>query len=152
MHQMRLITHGSSEYQEMVALRDEILLRPLGLHFAEKYLQQETGDILIGCFELSTDLTGLPLIGCCILTPIDGELVQLRQMAVRKELQRSGIGRELMEFAETKARDQAFQTLMMHARKTAVPFYERLGYLVAGEEFLEVGIPHLEMRKLLGSS
>jgi predicted GNAT family N-acyltransferase len=38
---------------------------------------------------------------------------------------------------------------MMHARKTAVPFYERIGYQVAGEEFLEVGIPHYEMRKLL---
>ncbi|MGH2645190.1 MAG: GNAT family N-acetyltransferase, partial [Chitinophagaceae bacterium] len=143
----RLLEYGGCDYQEMVKLRDEILRKPLGLHFTEKYLQQEMNDILIGCFR--TDDEKPSIIGCCVLSPIDDELIQLRQMAVRENLQRSGIGKEILEFAEKESLKNSFSTLMMYARKTAVPFYERSGYHVLGEEFLEVGIPHYEMRKRL---
>jgi predicted GNAT family N-acyltransferase len=37
----------------------------------------------------------------------------------------------------------------MHARKTAVGFYEKLGYKRIGNEFLEVTIPHYAMEKAL---
>lgn len=150
MHEIRLIQYDSEAYREMVALRDEVLRRPLGLHFTESYLSQEVADILIGCY--GADPGDTSLRGCCMLSPVDEELVQLRQMAVREDLQRGGIGGELMAFAEQKARESGFRTIMMNARKTAVPFYERLGYRVAGDEFLEVGIPHLEMTKELMQS
>lgn len=149
MYHIRLLEYGSDDYREMINLRDEILRKPLGLHFTEKYLQQEVNDILIGCFETNEKQQEGSLIGCCVLSPIDEELVQLRQMAVRESLQRSGVGKEMMEFAEEQSRKSGFSTLMMHARKTAVPFYDRLGYRMVGEEFLEVSIPHYEMRKAL---
>lgn len=147
MHQIRLLEYGSREYRDMVKLRDEILRKPLGLHFTQKYLQQEITDIHIGCFESGQEEESI--IGCCVLSPVDDELVQLRQMAVRKDFQRGGIGREMLDFAEDESLSNNFTTLMMHARKTAVPFYERAGYHIVGEEFLEVGIPHYEMRKKL---
>jgi predicted GNAT family N-acyltransferase len=145
MHEIRLIRYDSDAYREMVVLREEILRRPLGLHFTAAYLAQEIDDVLVGCYGTGPGDTAL--MGCCILSPVDEELVQLRQMAVREEMQRGGIGRELMEFAERKAAELGFLTLMMHARKVAVPFYERLGYRAVGDEFLEVGIPHMEMTK-----
>jgi predicted GNAT family N-acyltransferase len=37
----------------------------------------------------------------------------------------------------------------MHARKSAVGFYEKLGYHIASEEFMEVNIPHYMMEKML---
>ncbi len=37
----------------------------------------------------------------------------------------------------------------MHARKTAVGFYEKLGYFSTGGEFEEVTIPHNIMEKKL---
>ena len=52
-------------------------------------------------------------------------------------------------FAENVARDLGYRKLCMHARKTALGFYEKLGYTVAGEEFLEVTIPHFTMEKAL---
>lgn len=146
---IRLLEYGSGDYDEMVQLRDEILRKPLGLYFTEKYLQQEINDMLIGCFDIDEMQVEHALIGCCVLSPVDDELIQLRQMAVRENVQRSGIGRDIMRYAEEEALKNGFTTLMMHARKTAVPFYERLGYRPAGEEFLEVSIPHLEMRKKL---
>ncbi len=41
---------------------------------------------------------------------------------------------------------------MMHARATAVGFYERLAYRRVGGEFLEEGIAHVRMEKALAVS
>ncbi|EWS62421.1 hypothetical protein Y695_04353 [Hydrogenophaga sp. T4] len=38
---------------------------------------------------------------------------------------------------------------MLHAQRSAVGFYERLGYLARGASFEEAGIEHLEMFKPL---
>jgi predicted GNAT family N-acyltransferase len=39
--------------------------------------------------------------------------------------------------------------MVMHARKSALGFYEKLGYTPEGDEFEEVTIPHYLMRKKL---
>ncbi|WP_291949135.1 GNAT family N-acetyltransferase [Chitinophaga sp.] len=144
----RILEYGSCDYHDMVALRDEILRKPLGLTFSEEYLQQEINDVLIGAFYTENEKT--TLVGCCILSPTENQdIVQLRQMAVSSILQGKGIGRDIIIYAENIARNDGFKTLMMHARKEAAGFYEKLGYSIAGKEFTEVGIPHYEMQKNL---
>ena len=138
---MKFIDHGSPEYKEMVALRMEILRKPLGLSFNEEDLAKEKDDILLGAFEDDK------LVACCILTRISAETCKLRQMAVHQKMQRNGIGAALMNFAENVARDAGFRSMIMNARKTAQGFYEKLGYKADGNEFIEVTIPHYEMRK-----
>lgn len=138
---LKFIDHGSPEYKEMVALRMEILRKPLGLSFNEEDLAKEKDDILLGAFEDDK------LVACCILTRISAETCKLRQMAVHQKMQRNGIGAALMNFAENVARDAGFRSMIMNARKTAQGFYEKLGYKADGNEFIEVTIPHYEMRK-----
>ena len=74
---------------------------------------------------------------------------RLRQMAVLNDLQGKGIGRALMNFAENIARDRGFRTICMHARSNAVGFYEKVGYRIVGDQFMEVTIPHYVMEKKL---
>jgi N-acetylglutamate synthase-like GNAT family acetyltransferase len=143
----RIIEYGSCDYQAMVALRDVILRKPLGLTFSPEYLQQEMNDYLIGCYKKENDTE--ILIGCCILSPVNATTVQLRQMAVDEAYQGRGIGSGIISFAEQQAVQNGFTTLMMHARKTAAGFYEKLGYRIKGNEFTEVGIAHYEMSKAL---
>ncbi|THU37316.1 GNAT family N-acetyltransferase [Niastella caeni] len=140
---LKIIDHGSREYQQMVQLRNDILRRPLGLQFTPEELEKEKEEILIGAFEEEK------MLGCCMLIKEDPASVRLRQMAVLNNLQGKGIGRALMQFAENIARDRGFQKITMHARKTAVGFYEKLGYNVCGQEFEEVTIPHYIMEKRL---
>jgi GNAT superfamily N-acetyltransferase len=140
---LKIIEFGSPSYEKMVELRFQILRNPLGLTFDEADLDKEKEDILIGFFE-EEDIEG-----CCILTPDDKTNIRLRQMAVLSGLQRKGIGRVIMNFAENIARDRGYKTMHMHARKSAVGFYEKLGYQIVGDEFEEVTIPHYEMQKAL---
>lgn len=147
MYTLRIIEYGSCDYQDMVSMRDNVLRRPLGLTFTQKQLQQEINDVLIGCFNTAADKS--ELIGCCILTPVDEDTVQLRQMAVTPPLQKKGIGSKLLAFAEDQARNDGFHTLMMHARKPVVSFYQHQGYIITGDEFNEAGVPHYKMSKAL---
>ena len=70
-------------------------------------------------------------------------------MAVFSGLQGKGIGKVLLQFAENIARDRGYKKIIMHARKTAVGFYEKLGYKITSPEFEEVTIPHYVMEKSL---
>jgi len=138
-----MIDHGTKEYQQMVNLRNEILRKPLGLSFTKEELEHEKDDILMGAFEDDK------LLGCCLLTRMDAKTIRLRQMAVPNSMQGKGVGRALMIFAENIARDLGYKKLCMHARKTAVGFYQKLGYGISGDEFVEVTIPHYVMEKAL---
>jgi len=140
---LKIIDHGSKEYKQMIKLREDILRRPLGLSFDEKELEEEKDNMLIGAFEDED------MLGCCMLVEEKPGTVRLRQMAVLNNLQGKGIGRALMTFAENLARDHGYKILYMHARKNAIGFYEKMGYKVASDEFIEITIPHFVMEKQL---
>jgi predicted GNAT family N-acyltransferase len=140
---IKIIDYGSKEYEQMVALRKEVLRKPLGLTYSQADLDRDKQDILIGAFEEDS------ILACCILTRTAPDAFQLRQMAVDQKMQKNGVGAAIMAFAENLAHDTGGRAMMMHARKTAVGFYEKLGYAIVGGEFTEVGIPHVEMKKTL---
>ena len=140
---LKQIDYGSPEYLQMVQLRTDILRKPLGLTFLPEELEKEKDEILIAAFEEEK------MLGCCMLIRFDPQTVRLRQMAVLNNLQGKGIGSALMHFAENIARDMGYRKIMMHARKTATGFYEKLGYTVLGGDFQEVTLPHVVMEKLL---
>ena len=84
-----------------------------------------------------------------MLKIIDSHTLQLRQMAVKNNLQLKGIGASIISFAEIVSRDKGFKKIIMHARDSAVGFYERFGYKLKGEQFTEVNLPHHVMEKKL---
>lgn len=140
---LRVIAYGSPEYHRMVELRNAVLRKPLGLVFSEEELQRDMHDILIAAFD--EDI----MLACCILTSEGPNACKLRQMAVQKNRQGKGIGAAIIGFAENIARDRGYRKIIMHARSTAVGFYEKLGYSTFGDQFEEVTIPHFSMQKTL---
>jgi predicted GNAT family N-acyltransferase len=140
---VKIIDFGTKQYKQMVDLRYHILRKPLGMSFTQEELDDEKNNIHLGCFDDDK------LEGCCMLVPVDNATIQLRQMAVIAGLQGKGIGKVLMQFAENISRDLGYKKIIMHARKTAIGFYEKLGYTTTGKEFLEVTIPHFAMEKVL---
>ncbi len=137
------IDYGTEEYQQMLQLRDEILRRPLGLDFTELDLESDKKDLLIGAFDDGK------IMGCCVLTHESKDTIRLRQMAVKNTIQGKGVGQQILRFTEILAKDKGYKTLSMHARDTAIGFYEKQGYKVVGDPFVEVTIPHHKMEKNL---
>jgi len=140
---LKQIDHGTAHYQQMVQLRNNILRQPLGMTFSEEELDNERTDILIASFDDDE------MMGCCVLTPIDSSTLRLRQMAVPSYLQGKGIGASIMAFVENLARDKGYSRVIMHARDTAIGFYEKFGYKIVSDAFTEVNLEHHIMEKLL---
>lgn len=144
--EFREAAHGSADYDRTVRLRDEILRAPLGLSFSPEQLAAEVADIHLYLTEPGSQ----EVLACLVLTrESEPGVVRMRQVAVRADQQGKGLGRELVKFSETVARARDFKTMTLHARETVVPFYEKLGYAVSGEGFVEVSLPHLPMAKEL---
>jgi len=140
---LKIIDHGTPEYRQMVKLRDDLLRKPLGLSFSNEELEKEKENMLIGAFDDDD------ILGCAMLVEQDPTTVRLRQMAVLNDLQGKGIGKALTIFAENLARDHGYKIINMHARTNVVGFYEKMGYKVIGDEFIEITISHYVMEKEL---
>lgn len=74
------------------------------------------------------------------------------RMAVLSAYRRQGIGFALLNAALEQARQQQNFSAFLYAQTHAVSFYQRAGFIVHGEEFMDAGIPHLTMRLQLAET
>ncbi len=89
------------------------------------------------------------VIGCAALLPNHPSpgIGKLMQMAVDRQRQGEGIGRRLVVAVEARAFGElGLKELVCHAQLPAIGFYEKLGWEIDSEEFLEAGIPHRRMK------
>ena len=89
------------------------------------------------------------LIGCVLFYKDSDRGGRLYQMAVEPSLQRSGVGRVLVQRLESRLRELGLRDVRLHARGPSVGFYAKLGYAPYDAPFTEVGIEHRRMRKEL---
>lgn len=138
-----LIEYDSEQYLESVALRLEILRKPLGLEFDPEVLKNDKNEYHIA----ATD--GQSIIGILLLRPISESVVKMRQVAVKDSRQSQGIGKAMVNYSEELAHNLGFTNMELHAREVALDFYKSLGYHTVGDMFHEIGIPHFKMLKQL---
>lgn len=72
---------------------------------------------------------------------------KVERICVISSSRQKGAGVKIMEAIETFAASKEIQKLKLNAQTHAIPFYERLGYSVVSDEFLDAGIPHKTMIK-----
>lgn len=143
MRKMIDVDFGSSRYDELVELRYKVLLEPLGLKFLDMYREKEMNYLHIGCVESLDD----NLVGGLMLVPVNDEEIRLMQVAVDSKYQREGVGREMVKYAENRAKEAGYSRIVMHAMLSVVHFYEKLGYRQEGDIFEENGITFARMVK-----
>lgn len=70
---------------------------------------------------------------------------RIGRLAVLKEWRGQGAGSALIEYFLELARKKRFATVTLHAQTHATAFYARHGFEAHGAEFMDAGIPHVEM-------
>jgi len=91
---------------------------------------------------------GDEVLGTCRLVFV-GRTVQFSRLAVAVSARRRGIAMALLEAAERETRAGGADRLVLHAQTYALPLYEAAGYATRGSRFVEAGIEHVAMEKLL---
>jgi predicted GNAT family N-acyltransferase len=135
--------YGSDLYRQALALREAILRKPLGLVVTTDELAD---DRIRAHFCATSHGT---VVGSVSLRPLDGDTVQLRQMAVAEERRRERMGAQLLARAEDWVRGHGYRLMVLNARLGAEGFYARYGYRAEGEPFDDNTVPHIRMTKVL---
>lgn len=143
MLKMMDIDFGSGKYDELVELRYKVLLEPLGLKFLDLHRAKEISYLHIGC----VDNLENKLVGGLMLIPLDNKRIRMMQVAVLPSYQGKGVGKELVAYAEKRAKEAGFSKIIMHAMLSVVDFYEKIGYTQEGDIFDENGITFAKMVK-----
>ncbi len=149
MIEYRRISASDPLYSQACALRESVLLRPLGKDlawFAEHYAEVERrAEHFVAVL---AHPAGDRVVGVVLLIPDYPEagVGKLMQMAVDPQRQGEGIGRRLVIELETRALGElGLGEVFCHAQNSAVGFYTSLGWATDPDEFTEAGIPHHRM-------
>jgi len=136
------IEFASFQYESALELRNVVLRNPLGRSLDFEDLEGEDTQLHFGIMSFENKLIA------CVSVKILGENhYKIRQMAVANDCQHQGIGARLLRHVESKLVHKGGAKISLHARESAIAFYEKLGFHREGELFDEVGIPHIEMHK-----
>ena len=88
---------------------------------------------------------GRKAVGTARLLP-DGHI---GRMAVLRDWRNRGLGGLMLQRLIEKARERGDKQIVLSAQVHAVPFYRAHGFVTEGDEYMEAGIRHQEMRRRL---
>ena len=90
------------------------------------------------------------IIGCLRIYGKEAGVVQIGRVAVIESQRGTGIGRMMMRQAISHVMENLTdEKIYLEAQTYAIGFYEKLGFKVISDEFLEEGIPHKGMELLI---
>ena len=136
------VAANSSEVDEALELRRRVFVGQQGVTLdADRDGLDRTALHLVA-------VDGSHVVGTCRLV-FDGPLARLGRMAVEDDYRGRGLGAAILAEAEQQARAAGSERIRLHAQIAARSLYERGGFVVQGQEFMEEGIPHLTMEKPL---
>ena len=132
------ITIDDPLYARERNLRVKVLREPLRMPGGTEFFPFENESLHFLAME------GENVVGCVLFHPRP-PTGKLFQMAIHPEYQGKGVGKLLVEHLEREAIHSGLTSIFCHARWEVRQFYAGIGYRSEGEEFVEIGIRHIEM-------
>lgn len=145
MYTVEKVDFGSKRYEQTVLLRDKVMRKPLGLSIKDDDLSSEKQATVLAIFDLDT------ILGMGVFALQDETTAKVRFLCVDSDLQKSGIGRTILEDIEKRSLLHGAKKICLESRITAKDFYKKLGYQEYGDPYLmkEAPIEHIWMQKVL---
>ncbi len=88
-------------------------------------------------------------IAAARLRTIEETIGKVERVCVLEQYRGKKLGLLIMQKIEEYAKDLGISKLKLHAQSYAIPFYEKLHYTITSPEFLDAGIPHRAMEKVI---
>lgn len=88
-------------------------------------------------------------IGAGRIREINEHIGKVERVCVMKDFRGKHLGNLIMNALEEYANSAGFEKIVLNAQSYAVPFYEKLGYVITSPEFMDADIPHRAMEKVV---
>jgi predicted GNAT family N-acyltransferase len=130
------------EYEAALALRYDVFCVEQGVPRSEERDGRDHGAMHLIAVQDGE------LVATCRLVFV-GTTVQFSRLAVRSSARRQRIATALLQATDAEARARGANRIVLHAQTYARRLYDQAGYVARGKEFVEAGIEHVAMEKLL---
>jgi len=128
--------------QEIMQLRHEIFVIEQGVPLELELEDCET-DFLHLCKYQNNQLIAYARVS------FKANQGHIGRVVVKKSLRKEGHGRDIMNYAENLVRLCQYKTIVLGAQLQAQNFYSKIGYIPFGDEYMDAGIRHINMKKQL---
>ena len=131
------------DQQDCFAIRIEVFVEEQGVPSEEELDELDTSS-----FHALARINTFP-VGTGRLIPEGNNYGRIGRMAVRKDFRRFGVGGLVLTYLEEIAVNEGITRITLDAQEYVKQFYLDHGYQEQGDIFLEVGIPHVTMVKII---
>ncbi|MBT4728306.1 MAG: GNAT family N-acetyltransferase [Bacteroidetes bacterium] len=136
MLQIIKIKHNSILFEQVRLIRDEVFIEEQKVPVDIEYEFEEESSHYLAFFEDEAIATAR--------YRLTEEGVKLERFATLEEFRNKGIGAAILNkiLHDIRKKDKL---IYLNAQEFAVPFYEKHGFLVVGDMFMEANIKHFRM-------
>lgn len=135
-----LQTSWNDKRQALSYIRSEVFIREQQVPAELEWDDEDQNCIHI----LATDIDDQPVATARMKS--DGHI---GRMAVLRAFRNQGIGSAILNKLTDIAKQQKINKLYLHAQTSAINFYAQHGFAICSNEFMDAGIPHRTMEKIL---
>ena len=136
--------HWSTLKEKAQPVRTQVFVQEQGIDAKDEWDSADADAV----HAVITNRFGHPLGTARLLKKSPG-VAQIGRMAVVRVMRGSGLGGQLLNALVDIAKARGDKEVLLHAQTSSQAFYAREGFVPVGEPFDEVGIAHIEMRKVL---
>jgi predicted GNAT family N-acyltransferase len=141
MHKI-IVTNWPTHSHELAHIRTEVFIKEQQVPLQDEW---DGKDETATHFLVQSDTQA---IGCARLLVDELNQIQhfhIGRVAMLRPFRAQGIGQQLMNFILAHCAKTAPYPIYLHAQINRQAFYEHLGFISQGPEFLDAGIPHISM-------
>jgi predicted GNAT family N-acyltransferase len=139
-----LITNWQTHSANLIKIRTAVFMQEQQVSATDEwdgldeqavhFLALSASDEAIGCARLLREISG------------ENNFYHIGRVAILKSFRNQGIGHQLMQFVIAYCKQTApGNNIYLHAQTDRRHFYETLGFIAEGDEFIDAGIPHMSM-------
>lgn len=137
------IAHNQKMLNQALTIREAVFINEQKVPICEEVDEFET----IAIHYLVYNLKNKPI--ATLRTRVYDNKIKIERVSVLKPYRGKKIGQKLMLHAEKEAKKQGYKVTILSSQTHAVPFYEKIGYKITSEPFLDANIEHYLMEKTI---
>ncbi|QUW21693.1 GNAT family N-acetyltransferase [Sporosarcina sp. Marseille-Q4063] len=142
MFDVKIVT-TSGEREDAFSVRRKVFVEEQGVPLS---LELDELDETADHFVVYTENTP---IGAGRIRESDSGIGKVERVCILPEFRGKHLGKLIMQALEDHAASKSFEKIILNAQSYAIPFYEKIGYVITSPEFMDADIPHRTMEKII---
>ena len=129
-----------SDLQACMSIRKTVFVQGQNVPLLEELDGKDEGSdhYLLTCDELPVGVARVRFIGT---------IAKIERVAILENYQGRGFGNQIMQAILANLQgDSRLEKAKLSSQTYAIPFYQKLGFIICSDEYLDAGIPHQDMQ------